>query len=582
MSEQQAGAARPLSPRAARRAARRRAILIWSTVAVLFVFAIVGAKKTYRWAKARRAAQFAAGGDEYAKAGKWNESAQKYRAALQLDPLGYPGLSGAARLASRLGRPEAVDLWEQVVKLREATTADKQEYADVLLQLGRLKIAEKIIDPLLKSDPDTKTLELAARYSRKQGDDQKALEFARLAVKRAPNDDFARLQLADLLAGSADRTQHEEARKILWDLAGKEGPFRQPAIEALARAPELSEEEQKRVLPMLDAVSPPNIKDALLAADLRIQLRSGEPDEIYDQTIARWNAGSTADLIELARWLNLHQQPERVLSLFSLERTFEDNQLLLSRLDALAILQRWNDIDNLLDHPNLTLDPSVLESFRARAAQERKANLDAGVHWNHALSLAAADPSKLRFVANFAEQSHAIAVALKAYDQLAKFPEHAAFAYRGIERLSARTGDISIQRAAAEKIAALNRDDPNAADQLAYLNLLAGSDIDANVATAKNLAEKYPDRLSFRVTAALGFLRKHDPGGALAQFKGPPIEWRKTSPAWRTVYAATLLANDQADAAHEIIATIPRDKLSREERELIEAAGEKTKSWGRR
>ena len=570
MSEQESAAARVRRERAERRAARRKLIIVWCSIAAVFVLAIVGAKRLYHWAKARRADQFAAAGDEFAKAEKWNESAEKYRAALQLDPLGYHGLSSAARLASKLGRPEAVDLWEQVVRLPQATTADRQEYADILLQLGRLKIAEKIIDPLLKNDPDTKTLELASRYSRKQGDDQKALEFARIAVKRAPNDDFARFQLADLLAGSSDPGQQNEARKILWEIAGKDGPFRQPATEALARAPELSEEERKRLLPMLDALSPANIKDALLAADLRIQLHAGEAERIYDQTVAHWNAGQTADLIELSRWLNLHQQPERVLSLFPIERAFKDNQLLLSRLDALAILQRWNDIDNLLAHPNLTLDSSVLESFRARIAQEQNANLDAEMHWSHALALAAADPSKLRFVANFAEQSRATAAALKAYDQLARFPEHAAWAYRGMQRLSSQTGDVSIQRAAAEKISALNREDPNAADQLAYLNLLVRSDVDRNVATAKTLAQKYPDRLSFRVTAALGFLRQHDPGLALAQFKGPPIEWQKAPAAWRAIYAATLMANDQADAAREIIATIPRDKLGPEERALIE------------
>jgi hypothetical protein len=570
MSETESSAARARSDRAARRAARRRAIIIWCSIPLLLALVFVGGKRSYHWAKALRADQFAAAGDDFTKAEKWNEAATKYRAALQLDPLGYRPLSGAARLATKLGRPEAVDLWEQVAKLPQATVADRQEYGDALLKLGRLKIAERIIDPLLKSDPDTRTLELAARYSRQKGDDQKALEFARLAVKRAPSDDLARFQLAGLLAGSTDAGQHEEARKILWELAGKEGPCRLSATEALASAPELSKEDQKRALQMLEALSPSNIKDALLAADLRIQLHVEEADRIYDQTVARWNAGQTADLIELARWLNLHQQPERVLSLFSIERAFQDNQLLLSRLDALAILQRWNDIDNLLAHPDLTLDPSVLESFRARTAQERNATLDSEVHWSHALSLAAADPSKLRFVANFAEQSHATAVALKAYDQLAKFPEHAAFAYRGTQRLSARTGELSVQRAAAEKISTLNPDDPNAADQVAYLNLLMGSDIDANVATAKKLAEKYPDRLSFRVTAALGFLRQHDPGLALAQFKGPPIEWQKTPPAWRAVYAAALLANDQADAAREIIATIPRDQLSPEERTLIE------------
>jgi len=73
------------------------------------------------------------------------------------------------------------------------------------------------------------------------------------------------------------------------------------------------------------------------------------------------------------------------------------------------------------------------------------------------------------------------------------------------------------------------------------------------------------------VTAALAFLRQHDAGTALAQFQGPPIEWAKTPPSWRAVYAAALRGNEREDAAHEIIATIPMDKLSSEERALIEA-----------
>src|SRR5205085_5417057 len=143
------------------------------------------------------------------------------------------------------------------------------------------------------------------------------------------------------------------------------------------------------------------------------------------------------------RWLNIHQQAELVLRSFPLERAFEDNQRLLTRLDALAILQRWNDIDELLGENEVTLDPAVIESFRARTAQERNSTLDAEVHWNHAISLAGTDPFKLKFVANFAEQSHATAAALKAYEQLARFPDQADFAYRGTERVSQKSGETA-------------------------------------------------------------------------------------------------------------------------------------------
>ncbi|MDB6147874.1 MAG: hypothetical protein JWO45_1538 [Spartobacteria bacterium] len=535
---------------------------------------MVGAKPLFHWVKATRSAQIAATADNLAQAGKWKEAAEKYRAALQLDPLGYPALKGAANLASRLSRPEAIDLWEQVVKTSRATSSDRQEYADQLLIIGRPRIAARIIEDLLKVAPDAKTLGLASHYWRSVGDRTKALEFARAAVKSAPNDSVPRFHLAELLAESTDPAERGEARKILWDLAGDQGAFRQPAIEALARAPDLSDDERNRILQMLETVAPGKIRDALLAADLRLQLHPAEAKEIYDQSVARWNDGNDSDLVDLARWLNIHQQPARVLSLFSIERALQNNQLLLARLDALAILQQWKEIDNLLAHPGLTLDASVLESFLARAAQEKNESLDAELHWNHAISFAAGDPFKLRFVANFAEQSHAEGIALRVYDQLAKFPDHAAFAYRGTERLSGGHADLSVQRAAAEKISSLAPENPNATAQLAYLNLLAGTEVEANSATAKNLVEKYPDRLSFRVTAALGYLRQHDPGLALAQFKGPSgapsIDWGNTPGSWRAVYAATLRANEQPAEAEEIIKTIPVDKLSREERALIE------------
>jgi hypothetical protein len=45
-------------------------------------------------------------------------------------------------------------------------------------------------------------------------------------------------------------------------------------------------------------------------------------------------------------------------------------------------------------------------------------------------------------------------------------------------------------------------------------------------------------------------------------------------PAWRAVYAATLLGTDRQDEAQKIIATIPRDQLNPEERALIEGNAE--------
>lgn len=546
---------------------RRWILLIASMLAV-----IVAGTLAYRWFKGQRAEGFAAAGNALVAADKWNDAAVQYRVALQLDPSNYHGLSGAARLASKAERPEALELWQKVLALPQCTIRDREDYAELLIKTNRLNLAEKVIDPLLKDNPDTKALQLAARYARKIGDNVKAGEYLRIASKRAPDDDAPRFQLAEVLAQSTDAGDQAEARKILWELAARPNVYKKAAVEALGAAPELTTDERKRLLQELMALTPKTAKDDLLAADMRVQLQPDEAGRIYREEVERWRNGQSQELLDLARWLNARQQPELVLSTFPVERTLEDNQLLLARLDALATLQRWNDIDGVLNRTDVTLDPSVIESFRARTALERNANLDAEVHWNHAISLAGSDPYKLRFVANFAEQSRATAAALKAYEQLARFPEHADFAYRGTQRVSQRSGDTAGQRAAMSKISARAPEDPNAADQLAYLNLLLGEDVDQNFAVAKKLAEQYPNRLSYRVTTALGYLRQHDPASALAQFKGPvSIDWKRTLPAWRAVYAAALLASDRNNEARDIIASISRDRLNPQERELIES-----------
>src|SRR5438132_14022040 len=172
----------PVNPdvphRDSRRSAHNNRPKLWVLlVAALVILAIV-AGLGYHWFKLKRAERFAAAGDSLLAANKLSEAAVQYRVALQLAPSSYRGLSGAARLASKADRPEAVELWQKVMALSQCTLRDREEYADLLIKTNRLSLAEKIINPMLKQNPDTKALQLAARYAKKIGDNIKALEYA--------------------------------------------------------------------------------------------------------------------------------------------------------------------------------------------------------------------------------------------------------------------------------------------------------------------------------------------------------------------------------------------------------------------
>src|SRR5262249_40221455 len=162
----------------------------------------------------------------------------------------YAALRGAARLASKVDRPEAIELWQKVIELPKCTLQDREDYAELLIRNDRLTLAQNVIDPLLKNNPDTRTLQLASRYAAKIGEQAKAVEFMRIAAERSPEDYGTLLQLAELLAQSTNRAQQAEARKILWDLAGKSNSnaYKQVAIEALASAPQLTADEQSKLV----------------------------------------------------------------------------------------------------------------------------------------------------------------------------------------------------------------------------------------------------------------------------------------------------------------------------------------------
>jgi hypothetical protein len=556
-----------------RRRTHRRPKRRWPFIvaAISLLALMVAAKPSYHWLKARRADSLSAEAERLVQQGKLGEAAVNYRAALQLDPFGYRPLRGAAILATRLHHSEALPLWEQVAASPRATVSDREECARMLLQSGMFSKAERAIDALLRQNPSPRALLLASSYSEKIGNPARALEYARLATERAPDDESAQSRLAEILAASPKMEERAEARAVLWKLIARGGATKRAALEALERAPELSTDEQAKLLSVIESLSPFTVGDALLAAELKMRMHPENAPAIFGNIISKWTSDESSRA-RVAQWLNLHGQADRVLDLVPLEAG--NKQLLLARLDALATLKRWSEIDAALARPDLGLDPTVIESFRARAGEEQRATLDAEFHWSKAIDSANNDPQKLLFVADFAERSGATEAALRAFDQLGRWPEHLLVAVAGQQRLAAKTRDISVARDLAEKALTLQSGDPDAQNRAAYYNLLVQKNVETEARKAKELAAKFPNRLEFRVTAALGCLRMHDAAGAMAQFNGPPIDWQKAQPAWRAVYAATLMSNDETVRANEIIRTIPRERLANEERALIDQVSE--------
>src|SRR5438552_6292434 len=130
---------------------RRRPIFRIAFIALLLA-ALLALRPAYRWLKTKRADSLAAKAGRFVQQKNFLEAAHTYRAALQLDPLGYHPLQGAARLATRLNHDEALGLWDQLVKLPKATKNDAENVPARRLQAVELPAAPVGIDEWLNQN----------------------------------------------------------------------------------------------------------------------------------------------------------------------------------------------------------------------------------------------------------------------------------------------------------------------------------------------------------------------------------------------------------------------------------------------
>ena len=102
----------------------------------------------------------------------------------------------------------------------------------------------------------------------------------------------------------------------------------------------------------------------------------------------------------------------------------------------------------------------------------------------------------------------------------------------------------------------------------AYLQLLAGTNLDQADGTAQRLLRKQPDLLAYRTTAALSALRQQNTAAAAAIYEGWTTEWSKTQDRFKAVYLAVLNACGRDAEAQELRKMIAPDSLRPEERKL--------------
>ena len=490
------------------------------------------------------------------------------------------------------------EAFRQQRQLDDARPAGRNQVDPIPRDLSRLQVASATLrglNELSKTSENWNRPEvLGLRAQRKMGDGQRneALDLARRAVAGANGEarEYAQLVLAQILLTSTKPESAEilagqtEGMTILGEVASQPGRNGFEALEVLIQLTQRP--DANRLFAGRDAEKwrqalnrHPHASEHLRAAAWNLPLAANPEAKA---TIAKdvshyYSKAAPEKRLEGARWLNQHLLYHECISLLD-DSKLASKDLLLVYLDALAGSGQWEKVATLVaPAAKVPLSPAVRRLFQYRATAELGQKPDASAAWPDIQRLLRQEKFENGlYVASYAEKIG--------------FPSEAATIYRRMitstisstasskqERLACHMGLIrsastSMQLGELEEaLAAFSREFPALPDvenDLTYVRLLKGSEMEKAQEAAGRLLRLRPDLLAYRTTGALAALKKGDADAALQIYAGWQIDWNTAPERFKAVYAAVLAAAGRSEQATAIRATIRSELLRPEERNL--------------
>jgi hypothetical protein len=601
---------------------RRRFLLALLVLAALGTAAYFAAPPVGGAIKAWQSRRLAHQAFTFIERKQWNEARAKARDAYLVRGSEPESWRAIARLLSRTGQSSmAFEWWTRVAEEHRLTTEDRRDFAGAALAAGELVIAGTQIDQLLAQPggPPPIDILLAGQLAGRRGNAVLAVDYAQRVMSDNRAKPYEILSGAILVLGvtTPESAPHIAAWKRIEDLARDSGnaasldalvflasqqsqaPARSTSIDtfelgaaatqqsvpswpltgetSLSLAPGGAATPQSTasmgLLEIADALEKhPDARPyhQLLALQLRAQHDPALTGEYVAQAVELFGNRAHETATALAAWLNRLGRARKTLELLPLDRAVQHQDLYLRRIDALAALERWDEVrDTLLGR--LILDPVFQHMYLATTLSHLGEATAVTNEWQRALQAATDNSDKLLALAGYAERNRANDVADTAYAEAIKLAPKNRAAYAGRFRLAMAAGHTAEAQALAAEIVKLWPDDAGARNQDAYLRLLLGASDGAAEAAerqAQVLVAQEPWNWAARATLGLAQLRLGKKEDALTVFRNVRATGSEP-PGALAVRAAILAINGYEEGARGDAHNLGAEHLLPEERALI-------------
>ena len=532
----------------------------------------VAVPPAYHRLKVWRAMKFLAQSEIAANEGNVPKSISLMRRAILMVPNEEAVFRKVRLFNASIGDPNSLNALQRLMLEKQASPQELLTLAEQALKADNPVIAKASLDQL-QDDHSARKIIIQMRLLEKEGNLREALDLAKKELPTLTPDDGEKLLLAT--AEMTLKSDVTASRQILLQLVDKNSVVGISALRLLGaqilaqRGTESLQADKVADKLLAHPLHTPD--DALLALDLRIMQSPSTKPALLAQTMSERTSGAPDDALAFARWLNRRLHYKESVDFIGRERAASNPDWLLLYLDALAGLERWNDIFTMLDADTIIgLSDSIRLLFLARAAEKSGESESAEESWREMqLGLAYEKPEVVSFIAAYALRIGEREQATKAYTALSHRKETALEGYLGLIRCWP-------QNTSAAELLPLYQEFTESFPMLAearsdqtYLKLLTNDKPATTAAIAKEFYDSTPHSLASLSIAALGMLKTGNPAGADALYEGKTISWLSAPTAWRTVRAAVLYGIGKKKEADELSRTINKSQLRPEERALL-------------
>ena len=557
--------------------------VIVSISATLLILGVVYARPLKNSYKNMRAESMVKEARQMMENGQGVNAVMKAQEAYQKAPESLEAIRLNFEYFTLMKRDTALYFYDKLKELEALNSTDEQLHVRCLLNLGRPKEASTALEKIMQVEqPSEALMKLAEEVWGKREQNKQLLNILRNYCLTHPEDKESLLRLAKVQISSSSPLEIGEGMDNLWSLADQDDVLGLQTLEFINSLPSLTPEDTTKLVQRLKTHPKGDERHYVTALKHEVRQSPGRKKEIVMEATEKYRGKKRDELAPFVRWLVEEGEFAQVLTILPEEEAKSHQGLLENYLNALSMLQRFGDVERIVNDPKITsiLDPTTIAMFRAHLAfvlkkpsEEMRSKL---ILAKDAAEVNGRYPALLQ-IARYAEERGHFDIAEDAYRLTIKAARRASAppriereAFGGlIKACEANHNTESLLQATTEAVQRWP-DDNTFIERHLYTSLLAGKNIELALRNSQELLRIQPKDNLRKLTVALAFWRLQDIQQAVSFLQY--MDLNLLTEGQRAVFAAIADSGGFHDEAKGVIKAIsPQADMLPEERRCYEA-----------